>query len=334
MDVITYSSLNPDAGLDNLLTHPPTLSAANMHHWTEPSLVHAIACRLFSTKPLPESMLTYSGLNTWEHISVKFESEFYHFHSRKCIWKCRLPERRPFCSGENGLIRKAPGHSRPMRILLQCHHTERFYGTRQMPIVAGLLYVSTSRCRWHVTVSYVILASLRLIKWFQACQCEGQSFCTGIYRCPILSHRNNLNFVIQININRPQYKALRLKCAVTRMVWSNLYQYSKYREIHRDLFGHFELRHLWTERKLNGHCLSCCRYTFTEADVSTLKSTMPLLQNLRVHGGTLSLLHLDFPWYQEPLTVPHNISFVPPPGNFLPGLLPSNYYRYEHFIYK
>ena len=27
----------------------------------------------------------------------EFESEFYHFHSRKCNWKCRLPKGRPFC---------------------------------------------------------------------------------------------------------------------------------------------------------------------------------------------------------------------------------------------
>ena len=30
---------------------------------------------------------------------VKFESEFYQFQSRKCIWNCRLPRWRPFCSG-------------------------------------------------------------------------------------------------------------------------------------------------------------------------------------------------------------------------------------------
>ena len=30
---------------------------------------------------------------------MKFESEIYHFHSRKYIWKCRLPNWRPFCPG-------------------------------------------------------------------------------------------------------------------------------------------------------------------------------------------------------------------------------------------
>ena len=43
--------------------------------------------------------LAYSQLSTWKQISVKFESEFYHFHSRKCIWNCRLPKWRPYCPG-------------------------------------------------------------------------------------------------------------------------------------------------------------------------------------------------------------------------------------------
>ena len=36
-------------------------------------------------------MLDYYQLDSWEHISVKFEKEIYHFHSRKFIQKCRLP---------------------------------------------------------------------------------------------------------------------------------------------------------------------------------------------------------------------------------------------------
>ena len=75
------------------------LSAAYMRQWTRSSLVQVMACCLFGTKPLPETMLTYCQLDSWEHISVKFESEFYHFHSRKCSWKCRLPKWRPFCPG-------------------------------------------------------------------------------------------------------------------------------------------------------------------------------------------------------------------------------------------
>ena len=50
-------------------------------------------------RPLSEPMLTYCHLDSWEHISVKLELEFYHFHSRKCHWKCRLLKWRPFCPG-------------------------------------------------------------------------------------------------------------------------------------------------------------------------------------------------------------------------------------------
>ena len=54
--------------------------------WTGSELVQVMVCHLFGAKPQPEPMLTYSQLNSWEQISVKIESEFYHFHSRKCIW--------------------------------------------------------------------------------------------------------------------------------------------------------------------------------------------------------------------------------------------------------
>ena len=56
-----------------------------------------MACHLFGAKPLHEPMLAYCQLNSWEHTSVKFESEFYHFHSRQCNWKCHLPKWWPFC---------------------------------------------------------------------------------------------------------------------------------------------------------------------------------------------------------------------------------------------
>ena len=64
-----------------------------MHQWTGPSLVQVMACRLFDTKPLPEPILAYCQLDSWEQISLKFEFEFYSFHTRKC----RLPKWRPFC---------------------------------------------------------------------------------------------------------------------------------------------------------------------------------------------------------------------------------------------
>ena len=58
---------------------PP--SAAYMRQWTVWALVQVMACRLFGAKPLPEPMLAYCQLDPWEQFSVKFESEFYHFHS-------------------------------------------------------------------------------------------------------------------------------------------------------------------------------------------------------------------------------------------------------------
>ena len=74
-------------------------SAAYMCQWTGSSLIQLMACRLFGAKPLPEPMLAYCELHAWEQISVKFETEFYHFHLKKCIWNCRLPKWRPYCPG-------------------------------------------------------------------------------------------------------------------------------------------------------------------------------------------------------------------------------------------
>ena len=67
---------------------PP--SDAYMCQWTGSAFVQIMACRLVSAKPLPEPMPAYCWLDSWEQISVKFKSEFYHFHWRKCIWKCPL----------------------------------------------------------------------------------------------------------------------------------------------------------------------------------------------------------------------------------------------------
>ena len=39
-----------------------------------------MACHLLGAKQLPEPMLMYGQLDSWEEISVKLEGEFYHFH--------------------------------------------------------------------------------------------------------------------------------------------------------------------------------------------------------------------------------------------------------------
>ena len=54
-----------------------------------------MACCLFGDKPLSKPMLGYSQFDYQEQTSVEFESEFYHFHLRKYIWRSRLSEWRP-----------------------------------------------------------------------------------------------------------------------------------------------------------------------------------------------------------------------------------------------
>ena len=49
-----------------------------------------MAWRLFDAKPLTKPVLTYCQLDPWEQTSVKFESKYKTFHSRKCIWKDHL----------------------------------------------------------------------------------------------------------------------------------------------------------------------------------------------------------------------------------------------------
>ena len=68
-----------------------------MRRRTGSALVQVMACRLFGARPLTEPMLAYCQLDSWEQISVKFEKEFYNFHSRKCIWKCPPPKWRSCC---------------------------------------------------------------------------------------------------------------------------------------------------------------------------------------------------------------------------------------------
>ena len=57
---------------------PP--SATYMHLWIGSALVEIMACRLFGAKPLSKPMHGYYPLDSWEQISMKFESELCHFH--------------------------------------------------------------------------------------------------------------------------------------------------------------------------------------------------------------------------------------------------------------
>ena len=67
---------------------PPNSSPPYMHKWTGSPLDRVMACRLFSTKPLPEPMLSYCHLDSREQISVKIESVFYSV-SEKLSWLIR-----------------------------------------------------------------------------------------------------------------------------------------------------------------------------------------------------------------------------------------------------
>ena len=83
-------------------------SAAYMRQWIRTALAQVMACHLYDVKPLPEPMLVYHRLDPLEQMSVKIELEFYHFHSRKCIWNCRLPKWGPFCPGGDKLTHLYP----------------------------------------------------------------------------------------------------------------------------------------------------------------------------------------------------------------------------------
>ena len=50
-----------------------------MHQWTGSTLIQVMACRLFGAKPLPEPVLAYCQLDSWEQTSVKFKSESFSF---------------------------------------------------------------------------------------------------------------------------------------------------------------------------------------------------------------------------------------------------------------
>ena len=59
------------------LTHLP--SATYMHQWTGFVLVQAMACRLFSTKPLPEPMWAHCQLDFWEQIQRNLNRNYINF---------------------------------------------------------------------------------------------------------------------------------------------------------------------------------------------------------------------------------------------------------------
>ena len=82
----------------NVLTYSPP-SAPYMCQWIGSALVQIMACRLLGAKPLSEPMLTYCQLEPKEYISMKYHFKLNYFHSRKCVWTCRLRNGGHFVQG-------------------------------------------------------------------------------------------------------------------------------------------------------------------------------------------------------------------------------------------
>ena len=70
----------------NLVNSSPP-SAAYMHQWIRPALVHIMARCPLNAMPLSKPMLGYCKLKLLEQTSVKVKLKYTTFHSRKCIWK-------------------------------------------------------------------------------------------------------------------------------------------------------------------------------------------------------------------------------------------------------
>ena len=73
-----------------------------MRQWFGSALVQIMACRLFGAKPLSKPMLGYCQLDPYKQTSLKFESNYKTFHSRKFVWKYRLRNGSYFVHGGGG----------------------------------------------------------------------------------------------------------------------------------------------------------------------------------------------------------------------------------------
>ena len=128
-----------------------------MRQWTGSALVQVMTCCLFGARSLLEPMLTYCQLDSCEQISVKFESEFYHSHSRKCISNCRLPKWWSFCPGDMSWLTYVRAR---IRDLVHCFICDAFihprcgYNYLFMPKINKLVKITSvsrqyRRSRWH-----------------------------------------------------------------------------------------------------------------------------------------------------------------------------------------
>ena len=78
-------------------------SEAIQQHRSWSTFIQVMACRLSSTKPLPEPMLTYCQLNQPEPNLVKFEIKTKIFHGEKRISKYHLNGLDQDCSNSSAL---------------------------------------------------------------------------------------------------------------------------------------------------------------------------------------------------------------------------------------
>ena len=90
-------------------------SATYKRQWIGWALVKIMACRIFSAKPLPKPIQDYYQLDPQEQTSMKFESKYKNFHSRKCIWNYRLRNGGHFVQGGDELMSR--GHCRPVNMI-------------------------------------------------------------------------------------------------------------------------------------------------------------------------------------------------------------------------
>ena len=123
---------------------------------------------LFGAKPLPEPMSAYCQLDSWEQISGKFESEFYHFHSKKCIWNCRLPKWRPFCPGGDELMELWS----PVLFIVAGW---RWYGEH-----FGLFHMLKHIAEFHWSFESNFINDIKVTYRRHTCVCWGHQTCHGV----------------------------------------------------------------------------------------------------------------------------------------------------------
>ena len=74
-----------------------------MRQWTGSALIQVMAWHRIGDNPVPEPILAYCQLESCEHISVKLESEFYHFIFENAFEIVVCQDGSHFCSGGDEL---------------------------------------------------------------------------------------------------------------------------------------------------------------------------------------------------------------------------------------